>query len=140
MKKKINVLDILIILFLAVVVVAGAMLVKGFMSSESTETKIIVVESTKLKQSFCDNLTTGETAFDGVQNVELGKVVDCEVKPCEVDSISADDGTVKRVKYPERFDALISIEVPKQTDVQVGKQLWIETQTYKCSGYVIEIK
>ena len=138
-KKKFNVIDVLIILLVAVVIVVGAFVVRQAMNGSDGETKMIVVEVTERKKSFCDILKKDDLAYDGVENVKLGKVVDFEVKPAQIDSTSSSDGTIKRTTIPERYDILLSLEIPQDTEIQVGKQLWIETSLYKCDGYVIKV-
>lgn len=137
--KKLNAIDIIIILFAAVIIAAVAMVVRQFAGSGDGEMKKIVVEVTERKETFCNILKKEDIAYDGVENVKLGKVVDFEVKPAEIDSISSIDGTIKHTSIPERYDILLTIEVPQETEVPVGKQLWIETSLYKCDGYVIEV-
>lgn len=138
-KKKINILDVIIVIFVVGVVLGATALVQSFAGDSVSETKTVVVEATQLKESFCNILKTGEIAYDGVQNVKLGEVIDYEIKPCEKDSVSVKDGTIKRVKVPERYDVLITVEIPAETEIVVGKQMWLETSIYKCSGYVLEI-
>lgn len=138
-KKKFNVIDTLIVVFVIVVIAGGAFAVRQFMNRGDGETKTIVVEVTERKESFCSILKKDDVAYDGVENVKLGNVVDYEVKPAEIDSISSLNGTIKHTVIPERYDILLTLEIPQETDIQVGKQLWIETSLYKCDGYVVEV-
>lgn len=137
--KKFNAIDVIIILFVAVVLVGGTFFVKNFMNGDSGETKKIVIEVLDNEKSFCDIIKTGETAYDGVENVKLGEIVGVEIKPAETDSFSSLDGVIKHTTIPERYDMLLTLEIPQETDVLVGKQMWLETPTYKCSGYILEI-
>lgn len=139
MKKKFNVIDILIILFIVLAVGGGTFAVRSFMNRGSGETKQIVLEVTDKEENFCKVIKKDDEVYDGVENVKLGKVVDFEIKDAEIDSISSIDGTIKHTKIPERYDILLTIEIPQETDVQVGKQLWIESSMYKCSGYILEV-
>ena len=138
-KKKFNAVDVIIILFVVIIIAVVAFIVRQFINSGEGEMKRIVVEVTEQKDTFCDILTKGDIAYDGVENVKLGTVVDFEVKPSEIDSISSLDGTIKHTSIPERYDIFLTIEVPQETEAPVGKQLWIETSLYKCDGYIIEV-
>ena len=138
-KKKFNAVDAIIILFAVIIVAAVAFIVRQFINSGDGEMKRIVVEITEQKESFCNILTKNDVAYDGVENVKLGTVVDFEVKPSEIDSISSLDGTIKHTTIPERYDILLTLEVPQETEAPVGKQLWIETSLYKCDGYILEV-
>lgn len=137
--RKFNAIDILIIFFAAVVIVGGTFAVNKFMNRESGETKQIVLEVLDNKKSFCDIVKTGETVYDGVENVQLGQIIAVETKPAETDSFSSIDGVIKHTTIPERYDMYLTIEIPQETDVLVGKQLWLETAAYKCSGYILEV-
>lgn len=137
--KKYNIIDILIVCLIAAVVAGGIFAVRQFTKESETETKTIVLEIRQQKDSFCKVIKKGDVVYDGVENTKLGAVKDFEIKPAETDGKSALDGTIKRVQIPERYDILLHIEAPKDTDVQVGKQLWIETSLYKASGYILGV-
>ena len=139
MKKKFNALDVLIAVLIVVVCAGGIFVVRQLMSPADEGTKTIVVEVNDKKESFCDVLKKDDKVMDGVENVELGTIVDFEVKPAETDSISTLDGVISRTTVPERYDVKFVIEIPQSTEVQVGKMLWLETNFYKCSGYILEI-
>lgn len=138
-KKKFNAVDLIIVILVIIIAAGGFFAVKHFTGKSSEETKTIVLETKKKKKDFCDVIKTGEIAFDGVQNVELGKIEGVEIKPAVEDTISVLDGSIKSAEIPNRYDAYITIEVPESCDVAVGKQVWIETGTYKCDGYVVEV-
>lgn len=138
-KRKFNAVDLIIVLFVLALVVAGSFAVKLLRTEKTVETKIIVVELTKQKEFFTKIIKTGEIAYDGVGNTKLGEVIDFEVSDAMSDGISTLKGEVDRSLFPERYDIKLTIEVPKTTDVQVGKQMWIETPTYKCNGYVLDV-
>ena len=139
MKKKFNALDIFIIVAVIIVCAAGIYVVRQFMNPAEEGTKTVVVEVNDKKESFCKILKKNDEVMDGVENVDLGTIIDFEVKPAETDSISTLDGVISRTTVPERFDIKMTIEIPQSTEVQVGKMLWLETDFYKCSGYILEI-
>lgn len=138
-RKKLNSIDVIIVLIAVILIAGGAYAIKQFAGSGEEKSKTIVVEVREQKESLCNILKKDDIAYDGVENVKLGKVVNYEVLPAEIDSISTLSGTIENVLIPERYDILLTIEVPESTKVQVGKQLWIETSLYKCSGYVLEV-
>ena len=139
MKKKINALDVFIVILVVVVCAAGVFVIRQFINPADEGTKTVVVEVNDKKESFCEILKKNDKVMDGVENVELGTIVDFEVKPAETDSISTLDGVISRTRVPERYDVKFVIEIPQSTEVQVGKMLWLETNFYKCSGYILEI-
>ena len=138
-KRKFNLTDIIIVLFVAAVVAVSAYMINRYAEPETGETKTIVLEVTSQKKAFCDAVKKDDIAYDGVQNVELGRIVDYEIKPAVTDSVSLNSGEVVRAEIPDRYDVFLKIEVPKESDVRVGKQLWVETSIIKCSGYILEV-
>lgn len=139
MKRKFNAVDLIIVIFILIVIAGGIFAVRMLGSEKTIETKTIVVELTKQKEYFTKIIKKGEIAYDGVENTRLGEVVDFKIENAKSDGISTLDGTVGRSPFPERYDIMLTIEVPESTDVQVGKQMWIETNTYKCNGYVLQV-
>lgn len=137
--KKFNIIDVLIVVFVAAVVAVGMLAVNRFTKDEATETKTVILEITDQKEGFCSVIKEGEIVYDGTENTKLGTVTSYEIKPCEKYGTSLIDGTVKRSEVPDRYDILLYIEAPKDTDVQVGKQMWIETSMYKASGYILGV-
>lgn len=138
-KKRFNAVDLIIVISVIAIAAVGFFAVKHFTGKTSEETKTIVLETKKKKEGFCDVVKVGEVAFDGVQNTELGKIKYVNFKPAVEDTISVLDGSIKSAEIPNRYDVYITIEVPADSDVAVGKQMWIETGTYKCDGYIVEV-
>lgn len=139
MKKKINILDIVIVIALIIVVAAGAFFVNAIRNKPEGETKFITVEVRETKDFYKDIIKVGDIAYDGVQNTKLGEVREFKVGPAMTDGISTLTGEVERTEIPDRYDILLKIEVPAETEVQVGKQMWIETALYKCDGFILEV-
>ena len=140
MKRKFNALDLLIVIIVLAFVAGGIFAVRTFTTEKTGETKIITVEVVKQKEYFTKVIKEDDVVYDGVKNVKMGKIVGYEVNNSMIDGFSAIEGTVDRVDYPGRFDILISIEVPVSADVQVGKQMWFETSTYKFGGYILGVE
>lgn len=138
-KKKFNAVDLVIVVLVIAIAAGGFFAIKMFSEKSEEQTKIIVLETKKKKESFCEIIKPGETAFDGVQNTELGKITDVQVKPAVEDIISVVDGSITNAIVPNRYDVYITIEVPESSEVAVGKQFWIETKTFKCDGYIVKV-
>ncbi len=140
MKKiKFNLIDILVVVLVLALIAGGVFFAKSYNKNEEQGTKTIVLEAKELKKSICDVVKTDDIAYDGTKNTRLGEIVDFEVKPAMTDSISSRDGVVKKVEIPERYDLYLTIEVPQNSDIQIGEHFWIETSVFKCNGYVLEI-
>lgn len=138
--KKFNAVDVLIVLFVLVLIVGGAYAVKRYNANGTEETKTILIEAKELKKSICDAVLKDDIAYDGTKNTKIGKITDFEVKQATTSSISSKEGIVKTVEIPERYDLYLEIEVPKNTEIQIGEHFWIETSNLKCNGYVLGIE
>lgn len=137
--KKFNIIDVLIVVLIAAVVGGGIFAIKMFTRETETETKTVILEISDQKESFCSVIKENEIVYDGTENTKLGEVIKYEIKPCEKYGKSMVDGTVKSSEIPGRYTVLLYIKTPKDTDVQVGKQMWIETSIYKASGYILGV-
>lgn len=143
-KKRLNFLDIAILLF-AVLILAGG---TWFFASRNKktadafadgDTTIVVLEVKKQYGAFEKMLTRGEILYDNIQNVEFGELVDYTILPAEETAVSQIDGEVHTAVVPDRYDFHLSIRVPSDEKIVVGKNLSIKAKLYKCSGYVIDV-
>lgn len=139
MKKKFNVIDGLIILFLAAVVAVGMVYVRRISKPAEEGTKTIVLEVREKKELFASVMQEGDQLWDGTQKKEFGVLKSVEKRPARKDVVSQKDGTIRSVEIPERYDIYLTVEVPESEKVNVGKGLWLESQRYKCNGYILEV-
>lgn len=144
-KKRLNLLDILILL-LALLILAGG---TWFLTSRSqksnatdadTDTMIVVLEVKKQYGAFEKMLSRGEILYDNIQNVEFGELVDYAIVPTEETTVSRVDGEVHTAIVPDRYDFHLSIRIPSDEKIVVGKNLSIKAKLYKCAGYVIDVQ
>ncbi len=139
-KKRFNIIDALIVLVILCVAVFGTYFVKQFTTKEIEDTKTIVFEVTKVKESLSDYIVEGDVVYDGTQNTELGKIVSFEAMPAATTGTDIKTGKLIKTTVPNKYDYLITIEADKNKELQVGKHLWIETGHFKAEGYVVEIE
>ena len=139
MKKKLNVIDLLIILFLAAVIAAGMLYARKISKPAEEGPKTIVLEVTEKREGFLSVMQEGDQLWDGTQKKEFGVLKSVESRPASKDAFSQKDGKIRKVEIPERYDLYLTVEVPESKKVNVGKGLWLESQRYKCSGYVLEV-
>lgn len=136
----INIVDLLIILAVVSVVFIGYLFLNNKVAEPNDKTRqVITMEITKKRESFCQNIKIGEEAIEVVNNVPIGKIKSVSYKPSEETVVSKDDGTVKKVKVPERFDAKVVVEVTSTEKLQVGKLLSLRTKSFLGNGYIISI-
>lgn len=136
----INIVDLLIILGVVLVIFIGYLFLNNKVD-DSTEqvSQIITMEITRKRESFCQNIKIGEEAIEVVNNVPIGRIKSVSYKPCEETVVSQIDGTVKKVKVPERFDAKVVVEVTSAEKLQVGKLLSLRTKSFVGNGYIISV-
>jgi hypothetical protein len=112
--KKFSIVDIFVLL-LIVVLIAGAYY-KFFMVDKSQnaakfdtlEYKILVSE---VRQQSVDAIEIGADIYDVKTDAPMGKIMSKEVKPA-TEQLTKADGTVVIAEKPERFDVVVTIQVP----------------------------
>lgn len=137
----VNVIDLCIILFVAIV---AAVCVKFFSVNAGIDAKtkqsVIKIEVTAQEKDLCDAMKPGKNISDRIQNKQLGKLVDVEVKPCEEYNVSSETGEHIKSLIPDRYDAVLTIEASSTEDLYVGKRMSVETKDFVAAGYIIDIE
>ena len=136
----INIIDLLIIIFVALV----AWIFVMFFSSNSNitqETKKcrITVEMTALEKYLCDAVAEDKQIFDKIQNQPLGKLVEKRIEPCVEYNVVPSTGEYKETAVIDRYDVELDIEVESVEDMYVGKRMSLQTKDFTGSGYIIKI-
>ncbi len=133
--KRFNIIDAVIV----VVILAGIAAV-GFLkfNGGSTEASkmLVTLELTEKYEGFSENVVIGDSVTEKVQNVQIGKVVGVEAKPCKKNSYDRVTGAPIEITVPEREDVYITMEVDQTQDVAVGKNLSVITKHFAGAGYV----
>ncbi|MBR4949978.1 MAG: hypothetical protein IKZ25_04290, partial [Clostridia bacterium] len=75
-----------------------------------------------------------------VNNVPIGVIKDISYSPAVEYVVSENDGEVKKVTVPERFDAKVVVEVSADEKVELGKLLSLRTKNFVGSGYVLSVE
>ncbi|MBQ6893020.1 MAG: hypothetical protein IJN48_02335 [Clostridia bacterium] len=134
--KKINVVDLLIVLVLIAAVAVVAAL--GFSEKTVEEDKyIITLELMEKRAGFSENVIVGDTVVERVQHLEIGVITDVYAIPCERTTYDRVTGEPLTVTIPEREDIYITMEIEDASTISVGKVLSIITKHFTGSGYVI---
>ncbi len=134
-----NIIDLLIILFAAVVVAVVIM----FLSANSTINKAqtenkITIEVLAVEKDLCDAMKVDKRIYDRVQNKSLGTLVDVRVKPAEEYNISLQTGEHIKSAVPERYNVELDINTVSSEDLYVGKIMSVETKDFTAAGYIIK--
>lgn len=134
-----NIIDLLIILFAAVV----ASVVIMFLSANSTINKAqteskITIEVLAVEKDLCDAMKVDKKIYDRVQNKSLGTLVDVRVKPAEEYNISLQTGEHIKSAVPQRYNVELDINTLSSEDLYVGKIMSVETKDFTAAGYIIK--
>jgi len=111
---KISIIDIGVLLLIAVLM--GGVYYKFFMVDknqnaakfDTIEYKILVEE---VRQQSVDAIEIGANIYDVKTDSPMGKIVDKEVLPA-TDQLTKADGTMVIAEKPERFNVIVTIQVP----------------------------
>ena len=134
-----NIIDLCIILFAAVVVAVVMM----FLSANSTINKSvkedkITIEIQAVEKDLCDAIQVDKKIYDRIQNKALGTLVDVRIEPTVEYNISRETGEHVKSQVPERYNVELDIETESSEDLYVGKRMSVETKDFTAAGYIIE--
>lgn len=138
--KKFNIIDALIIIVI-IAVIGGVFLLKnsGNPAEKTVGEKLVTFEILEKFEGFSENVTVGDKVIEKVEKKPLGTVESVYKKPSEKNSYDRKTGEAKTVVIPEREDVYVTIRMPKDAEVAVGKQLSVLTKHFAGFGYVTEI-
>ncbi len=138
--KKFNIIDVLIII--AVIAVIGGVFVlknNGASNENAVGEKLVTFEILEKFEGFSENVTVGDKVIEKVEKKPLGTVESVYKKPSEKNSYDRKTGEAKTVIIPEREDVYVTVRMPEDAEVAVGKQLSVLTKHFAGYGYVTEI-
>ena len=139
MNKKIrfNYVDVIIVLLVVVVFVAGFMFVKkGVTSGETLPEVSFTVEVKRMPEEYKTNFSVGDKIRDALKGDTLGVVTEITSKPATDLKTSADSGKYTIAEYEDREDVYITIKgtptayganiIMAQQEIKVGKSIYIK--------------
>jgi len=151
-KKKINLLDIIIILAVLVVGLVGyKFLKKTDVITPSTVKITYRFRSDEQEPASADMITDGILVYDSVKNYYIGKVVKKEVVPATRDLYDEVNDQYKQSEVPGMINIILTIEadgivqgkdilLDNQYDLKVGNQAFLKGKGYASMGYIIGIE
>lgn len=108
---KVNIIDVLIILFIVAVVVLGVLKYtkeKGpVFANQNTDIELDILFR-EMYGDFEDELNVGEPLFDNTSGQYLGEIVDKQLKPA-VKEVERADGSIVVSEVPGRWDIYITV-------------------------------
>ncbi len=152
MKKKVNLLDLVIILIIVAAVVFGVGSLTGVWNKQQKATSERVTFSVELKQqdeTLLDYMEEGSVLQDGVSKQVLGTIVAIHETPAERIVENHDAKTIVLAKVPDKMDVVIEAESMADVtesgikigsfDLKVGKQIHCIVGDAVADGTVIRI-
>ncbi len=149
-KKRINLIDLAVILVLIGVIVIGATYL--FAGSETKQVKDTVrfsLESLGVEEDMISDIKEGQIVTDGKTKSKLGSVVSIHKTPARVVVEDHDKETIEMKEYPGKADLILEIEATAEIShpdimldtfaLKVGKHTDCVVGDTKVSGYVVNI-
>lgn len=151
MKKKISLIDILIILVIALCLV---FVVKYFSTNSKKAYNVpevsYVVELKSLDEKNLDVFKVGDKIIDGVKGGYLGNVTKVEIKDNVETREDTENGRFIQSSFENRKDVYITISGVPTTytddeilfatqEIKIGKQLHMKSKNYVGHGYIISV-
>lgn len=148
---KINIVDLLIVLFLIAIAAGGYLFFFGGSEKKVVETAKVVYEFeiTNVNKDFMDAITTGDPIRDSVRGNELGTVVSKESRQATMLNEDLINGRYVIADVPDAYDVVIAIEADADitpaniiiggAEVKVGKKFFIKGKGYANQGFVTKM-
>lgn len=151
MKKKISLIDILIIL---VIVLCLVFVVKYFSTNSKKAYNVpevsYVVELKSLDEKNLDVFKVGDKIIDGVKGGYLGNVTKVEIKDNVETREDTENGRFIQSSFENRKDVYLTISGVPTTytddeilfatqEIKIGKQLHMKSKNYVGHGYIISV-
>ena len=154
-KRKINTIDLGVIIVLILLVVAIVFKYKKFNADDGGVTskidKIIYEMSfTGVRDYTTDAFESGDTVYDSQTNVAIGKITEKNIETSKEYKFM-ENGTAVKTEVPGKYDLKLKIETEgmintsgyyanKTVELKVGSEKTIETKYVKSTGRIASIE
>ena len=151
MKKKLSIIDILIVLIVAVCVIFA---IKYFSTNSKKAYNVpevsYVVELKSLSDEYLDVFKEGDRVTDGVKGGYLGNVTKVEIKDNVETREDTEKGCFVQTSFENRKDVYLTISGVPTTynddeilfatqEIKIGKQLHMKSKNYVGHGYIVSV-
>lgn len=148
--RKINILDLGIVLMVLVLGLAGFYKLKSnntaeFIKPKPVDIRVIVRER---EETSLDKIKAGDILKEYDTGIVLGEIRSVDIEPAIVE-VETTDGEIKLAEIPERYDYYINIDatavvnensiVSGNKELRIGNKLVLRTKTYALESYILEI-
>lgn len=151
MKKKLSIIDILIVLIAAACVIFA---IKYFSTNSKKAYNVpevsYVVELKSLSDEYLDVFKEGDRVTDGVKGGYLGNVTKVEIKDNVETREDTEKGCFVQTSFENRKDVYLTISGVPTTynddeilfatqEIKIGKQLHMKSKNYVGHGYIVSV-
>lgn len=152
-KRKINIIDISVILIIAILIFASTIKFRNYNETDDVNSKIdnIVydVRISGIRNYTVDAFEIGDILYDTQTNVEIGKIINKVSNKTKVyEKIKS--GEMVEVEIPNRYDMILTMETTgtinetgyfanRSVELKVGSEKIVETLYAKSTGTIIRI-
>ena len=150
--KKFGIVDIIIILMVVVLCVAGYGIIdeKGETATKSVSDVEFTVELKQLTKAEAEVICEGDEITDSIKGGYYGKVVKVETKKATAIAANTVDGVYSVEEYPDKYDVYVTIHGTPTTmtdsaiqfasqKIKIGCAAYLKSKTYVGSGYVVAL-
>ncbi len=152
MKKRINVLDIFIILIFLIAGIIGYSFMnnQGINVTSNTSKVIYNVKATSCLPEVENYIKKGMEAYDSLKNYHIGTILECEVEPNQILIPDLENGVFVANTREDRVDVTLKIEADASVteklisignyELKVGKEAYVRGKGFALAGYIISIE
>lgn len=151
-KKRLNVIDLIVVLILIAIVVFAAVSITGMLDNKAKGVRDNVhfsLEVTKNDPEFLNYVEEGKIIYDGATKNEIGKIVAIHEKPAREIAENKQAKTIEYVEIPNKVDVILEIEgeatmeypniIIDMVSIKVGKRLDCIVGDAAVNGTVISL-
>ncbi len=142
-KRKINILDLIVVIILALAVVFGVFALTGGdkQKQTGTESVLFTFEATGNEPEILNYIEKGQTVYDNTQKTELGTVVSISQKPTRMLAENHQEKTLEYVELSDEIDLILEIEAVPQAagNIKIGKRFHCRVGDTAVTGTVVGI-
>ena len=148
-KKRINILDLIVVLVVILVVALGAYVMFGNNDKPSTVSSNVsfTIEATRLDEDILEYIKEGQRIYDSTTKKELGTVVSIQEKPSQLLVENHDVKKIELKDVPDKIDVLLEVEAKAQMEypnlvvgtvsLKIGNKLFCTVGDAAVEGVII---
>lgn len=154
MKKRLNFIDICIIIFIILAIVfAVSYFSVGKKSLSIGEKKDVyyTVEIKSMPYDIGDHIAIGDSVRNSMKGYDIGVVSDIDIKKNSEIREDTINGKFIQTSFPDRCDVYLTIKATpsisedgtvtvNSDEIKIGKMMYLRSKKYALSGYIVDMK